>query len=367
MRRGTIFIGLFILVAVGIIAASQFISSQPPLEITVAVDPLADPWLQQAVTAFNDSGTVINGSRRVRVMLTPADDLRVWADTRTWTAATHPAAWIPASSVSVRYAVDAGMPFDLVADSLARTPLVWGGFASRVNVLTRGGAQPFDWPAVAAAAQAEAWQNIGGDPAWQFIKLAFAQPTSKMSGLAVMLSGAAAFQETADLSGEALRTRPFRDWMTPVLQSVPNFGSLGGDPAAAMARQGTAIADAALLPEVDWLRNLSRLQRAEAMEFAYPAYQFVLDFPLARWDDTQTTADERAAVDALAAWLLGPARQALALEAGLRPAAGEPTAQNGLFADALPFGIQLAPDYGQAVTLPARADVQGYVNWIASS
>lgn len=367
MRRGTIFIGLFILVAAGIIAASRFISSQPPLEIAVAVDPLAEPWLQAAVSAFNAGDTVVNGSRRVRVVLTPTDDLRVWLDSRAWTATTHPAAWIPASSVSVQYAADAGMPFQVVADSLARTPLVWGGFASRVAVLTQDGAQPFDWPAVAAAAQAESWQKIGGDPSWQFVKLAFAQPTSKMSGLAVMLTGAAAFHDNADLSGEALRARPFRDWMTPVLQSVPNFNNLGGNPAAVIARQGTAIADAALLPEVDWLRNLGPLQRVEAVIFAYPAYQLVLDFPLARWDDTQTTADERAAVDALAAWLLDPARQAQAMEAGLRPATGEPTAQNTLFADAVPLGIQLSPSYGQAVTLPPRADVQGYVNWIASN
>ncbi|MBI5668893.1 MAG: substrate-binding domain-containing protein [Chloroflexi bacterium] len=367
MRRGTIFIALFILVAAGIIAASRFISSQPPLEVTVAVDPLAEPWLQAAVSAFNASDTVVNGSRRVRVVLTPTDDLRVWLDSRAWTAATHPAAWIPASSVSVRYAVDAGMPFEIVADSLARTPLVWGGFASRVAVLTQDGTQPFDWPTVAAAAQAEAWQKIGGEPAWQFFKLAFAQPTSKMSGLAVMLTGAAAFHDSADLSGEALRTRPFRDWMAPVLQSVPNFSNLGSDPAAVMARQGTAIADVALLPEVDWLRNLGPLRRVEDVVLAYPAYQLVLDFPLARWDDMQTTADERAAVAALATWLLDPARQAMALDVGLRAAAGEPTAQNRLFADAVPLGIQLSPNYGQTVTLPPRADVQGYVNWIASN
>lgn len=367
MRRGTIFIVLFILVAAGIIAASRFISSQPPLQVTVAVDPLVLPWLQNAVNTFNESGTVINGTRRVTVALTAIDDLRVWLDSRTWTVNDHPTGWIPASSASLSYAIDAGMPLQTAAESLARTPLVWGGFTSRVNIITKDGTQPLDWPAVAAAAEAESWQAAGGDSSWQFVKLAFAQPTSKMSGLAVMLSGAAAFNESGDLAGDALTARSFREWMEPIIQSVPNFSNLGADPAAAIARQGTAIADVALLPEVDWLVNMIRLQRDDRMVFAYPAYQFVLDFPLARWDDPQTTADERAAIDALANWLLDPARQTLLLDYGLRPASNEPIQDNRLFMAGVDYGIQLNPDYGQAVMPPRRADAQGYVSWIASN
>ncbi len=367
MKRGTIFIGLFILLAAGIIAASRFISSQPPLEIRVAADATANAWLQHAVNAFNATDPVVNGTRRVRVVLEPVDDLKVWLGSQTWTAVAHPAAWIPASSASVRYAVEGGLPFELAAASLAQSPLVWGGFASRVNVLTQNGAQPFDWPAVAAAAKVESWTALGGDPAWQFVKLAFAQPTSKMSGLAVMFSGAAAFHETGNLTGEALRARAFRDWMQPVIRSVPNFSTLAGDPAAAMARQGTATADVALLPEVDWLVNLSRLQRIEEVVFAYPAYQFVLDFPLARWNDPQTGADERAAVDALAAWLLAPAQQAQALEYGLRPVNGSAAPETALFAAGAASGIRYDAALGQPVTPPARADAQGYINWIASN
>ncbi|MBC6938028.1 MAG: hypothetical protein DWB42_19675 [Chloroflexi bacterium] len=366
MKRGTIFILLFVVVAAAIIGASQFIGAQPPLEITVAVNAIARPWVEKVVFAFNETAPIVNATRRVRIKLTEIDDLDVWLEGRAWTTNDHPAAWIPASSTSVTYAVEAGLPLQLVADSLARTPLVWGGFSSRVNILT-GGAAPLDWPQVAAAAKAESWSAIGGSPSWQFVKLAFAQPTRRMSGLAVMLSGAAAFNESPSLAADSLRARAFRDWIQPVIHAVPNFNTLGSDPAAALARQGPSGGEIGLLPEVDWLINLNRLVGYERMVFSYPAYQMILDFPLARWDDTQTTNDERAAVEALRGWLLNADWQVIVPQYGLRPAGGEPTEDDTLFAAGIPYGIQLNPDFGQLVQPPARAEVQSFVDWVASN
>ncbi|NWG16467.1 MAG: substrate-binding domain-containing protein [Chloroflexi bacterium] len=366
MRRGTIFILLFVVVAAAIIGASQFIGAQPPLEITIAVNAIARPWVENVVYAFNETTPIVNGTRRVRIKVTEIDDLDVWLQGREWTPANHPAAWIPASSLSVNYAVEAGLPLQTVAESVMRTPLVWGGFSSRVDVLT-GGAAPLDWPQVAAAAAAESWSAIGGQANWQFVKLAFAQPTARMSGLAAMLSGAAAFNESAALTADSLRAQAFRNWMQPVISAVPNFNNLGANPAAVLARQGPSSGEIGLLPESEWLINLSRLVNYERVVFSYPAYQVMLDFPLARWDDSQTTGDERAAVDALRDWLLNPDWQIIVPQYGLRSAVGDPTEDDTLFAEAVPYGIQLSPDFGQMVQPPARADVQGFVSWIASN
>jgi hypothetical protein len=366
MRRGSIFVVIFILVAAVVIGASQFLRSQPALEITVAVDPLARDWVQQAITNLNATEPIVNATRRVQFKLLAVDDLDVWQGQQFWTLEDHPDAWIAASSLSVQYASENGLPLTEVAGSLARTPLVWGGYASRVEVITQAGARPLDWTAVAEAAAAEAWANIGGEASWQFIKLGFAQPQRKIGGVAVLLSGAAAFNQTATFTGNALNAAPFREWMLPVIQAVPNFATLGSDPAATMAR-GTSTVEIALFPEAQWLLNLRGMMSNEAVVLNYPAYQMVLDFPLNRWESAQTTDEQRAAVDVLRAWLMNDAQQALLGSFGLRPAVGEPAQTEPLFAAGLASGILLAPDYGQQIQPPTRAELQGLIQWAASN
>ncbi len=361
MRRGTIILVLFVLAAIGIIAASQFLRSQPPLEITVAVNPLAEKWLLDAVSAFNASNPLVN-TTRIQVRLTTIDDLGVWSGERPWTADQHPAAWIPASSASIGYATENGLPLELRTPSLARTPLVWGGFTSRLAVLDIP-ASGLDWEQVITAVDAEAWVNLGGDSSWQFVKLAFARPDQTMSGLAVVFSGAAAYSQSAALDSALLRDNAFRGWFAPVVASVPNFNTLGADPAARMAN-GPSTAEIALLPEVQWLTNLNGLLTTnDAVAFSYPAYQFMLDFPLARWNDTVTTDTERAAVDALQTWLMTESQQFRTVNFGLRPAASEPDGGSTLFTAGLIYGIQYEPDYGQLIQAPGRGDALGLIQW----
>jgi hypothetical protein len=366
MRRGSIFVILFIVVAAVVIGASQFLRSQPPAEILIAVDPLAVAWVENAVAGLNATSPVVNATQRIQFKVTPLDDLDVWQGQRIWSPDNHPAAWIPASSISVGYAKENGVPLADVAASLARTPLLWGGYVSRVNVITNDGTAPLDWPTVEAAAAKESWQALGGQSSWGFIKLGFAQPSRKMSGLGVLFSGAGAFHQKTDLTGADLRTAEFRNWMLPVIQSVPNFSTLGSDPAAAMAR-GPSTVEIGIFPESQWLLNLGGLLQNEDVLLNYPAYQLVLDFPMVRWQDSSTTDEQRQAVDLLSNWLLATAQQANAPDHGLRPAAVEPTDLDNLFAAAVPYGIQLAPDFGQTVTVPGRSDAQGFIQWVSSN
>jgi len=366
MKRGTIFIFLFILIAGGIIGASRFLGSQPPLEFTIAVDPLAQSWVQQAVNAFNDTQPVVN-TRRIQFSVTPIDDLAVWGGQGGWTPTAHPDAWIAASTTSLNFARSNSLPLVVVADSLARTPLLWGAYVSRLNVLTTNGAQPLDWETVAAGAKAEAWVNLGGSQDWQFIKLGFAQPTAKMGGLGALLTGAAAYFQTADLTAVTLSPQPFRNWMQPVLASVPSYSTLGADPAAAMAR-GPSTVEIALLPESQWLPNLNGINNREAVQVSYPAYQFMLDFPMSSWQDNQpTNPDRQAAVALLRDWLLTPAQQAAAPAFGLRAAAVEPTDADALFANAVQYGIQLNPVYGELVDPPTLNEVRAFLQWVAAN
>ena len=109
MRRGTIFIGLFILIAVGIIVCNGYICRQPPLDLTVAVDPLAYAWAQDALNAYNATSPTLSG-RRVQFKLVLTDDVAVWNGQQNWKPENHPDGWIAASSLSVKYAAGNGLP-----------------------------------------------------------------------------------------------------------------------------------------------------------------------------------------------------------------------------------------------------------------
>ncbi|MBZ0290486.1 MAG: hypothetical protein K8I30_22880, partial [Anaerolineae bacterium] len=217
-----------------------------------------------------------------------------------------------------------------------------------------------DWTAVQAAAAKESWSAIGGDSSWQFIKIGFGQPGSKIGGLAAMYSGAAAMAQKDTLAGADISSNTFRNWMLPVIRSVPNFT---GDPVAAMAR-GASTMEIGLFPEVQWLLNLSGLLKNEEVRLYYPAYQFVLNFPLARWDDSTVTNEQREAVSLLSNWLSAEAQQASAPTYGLRAVAVEPTDADPLFAAGVPYGIQLTPTFATVVTPPGRSDTLGLIQWV---
>lgn len=364
MRRGTIILIIFVLVVGAVIGVSQFLQRQPPVEFSVAVHPLAAGWARDAINAFNADtvASLVNGTQRVQFSIQEIEDLSVWQDTPDWDNEDHPAAWLPAASVSVGYST----LYDVVAPSVARTPLVWGGYDSRVQVAVNNAGQALDWDAVQAVAAAEAWSNLdGGEASWRFFKFAFPRADQTMSGLGVLFSSAAHFHDAVDISGAATRSADFREWLTPVIDSVPNFQTLGADPAAAMAR-GPSTVEIAMLPESLWLRNLGGLTGHEPVVFTYPAYQFMLDFPLAEWNGPVSDL-ERAAVQALRAWLTDPTQQAKTVTYGLRPAASEPGTDAALFTAAEPYGIMLTPDFGQPVTAPTRSETQGLVQWFVNT
>jgi hypothetical protein len=301
----------------------------------------------------------------VRFNVTTVDDLTVWSDERrvNWTPENHPALWIPAASVSVNYAVNARFPFTLVTDTLAQTPLMWGGFSSRVQVLTQEGSEPFDWQAVATAADVASWSRLGGQANWGFIKLAFDNPAQTMSGFGVLLSGAAAFSDSPEVSQSTTNSADFRNWLTPVRGSVANANTLGADAAAAMASRGASVAEIGLLPESRWLTSLDGLLRHEPVVLAYPQYPFVFDFPLARWNDSTATSAEAEAAQILSNWLLAEAQQTAALDAGLRPASGTVPETARLFSAALDYGVLPNPDLSIRATGLARTEAQRLLQW----
>jgi hypothetical protein len=340
-RRGTIFVVLFILAAAVIIGASQFLRSQPALEFTLAVSPLAERWTRAAVEAFNSSEPLVNGTQRVRFNIIVIDDIAVWLDDSraNWTPEDHPAAWLPASSASVIYARERRLPFEIEQPSLAQTVLMWGGFARYVNLVTNNGALAFDWQSVERAAKAERWANLpGGESLQGNVNLVFERADSTMGGLGSLLSGAADFNGIAELTTIHVTSSAFQDRIAPMVESVPNFNTLGADPAASMASRGASVGVLGMLPESLWLTNLTGLRRQDEIILSYPAFSIVFDFPLARWSDSAAPPAEAEAVAALGAWLAGTAQRAALVEYGLRPPGGVVAAGAALFDAGLTSG-----------------------------
>jgi ABC-type Fe3+ transport system substrate-binding protein len=172
--------------------------------------------------------------------------------------------------------------------------------------------------------------------------------SSSMSGVGVLLTAAASQSGSTTITRDVINDPAFDSWFQPIYDSVRNAERIGGSPAEQMATRGTTIADFALLPESQWLQSISDLA-PDGVTFSYPAYQFILDFPVSVWEDAGTTAIDRAAVQSFANFLLSAEGQALAVQNGLRPANSEPDTSATLFVDAQAYGIQLAPDLTQIV------------------
>ncbi|MCU0495726.1 MAG: substrate-binding domain-containing protein [Anaerolineae bacterium] len=364
MKRGTIVLGIFILVVIGLIAASQIVQNQPPITITVAVSPLLESWMRPTVSEFNAQNRITASGRRVSVTVQLTEDLDVWSGNNFWTSTNHPDAWIPAASFSIGYARN--MPFIEVKPSVAKTPLIWGGYAERINVITDGSANPLNWDAVfTAAASDQNWQTLGGQSNWGFLKIAFPRADDNIVGLAALLTAAADFSDQARLTGVQLSNSAYRDAFSQVLGAIPSFNSIGGNAAGFVAR-GVSSADFGLAAESQWLQSVQGMARMGTPRFEYPDPTVMFEFPLARWDDSSTTEDQRQAVNLFADWLTGNAQQIQLPQAGLRPVERLITDEDRVFADAQTYGIVLVPDLANVVSAPTLNDLRGLLSWFQS-
>lgn len=367
-QRGTIFIVLFILIAAAIIGLSRFMGAQPPVEYTLAVDPLAQSWAEASVNAFNASQPLVNG-HRVQFRVIAADDLNVWQGQNVWNTKNHQDAWLAASHASVDYARANGLNLVNVADSLARTPMMWGGYTSRADLLTTAGTLPLDWSVVQGAADKMTrsnWASLGGDSSWGFLKLGFGQANAKISGLAALFTAAATYNQQPDLTQTSLSAQTFRTWLSPIVKSKPSF-FVSGDAVSAMTN-GPSTIEMGMFPESQWLLNIKGMINQEEVRVNYPAYQFMLDFPLVRWqDDTVGDPERQIAVKQLSDWLSNAQQQANLPNYGLRPATTEPTQANDLFRVAIQYGVAFTPNYGQPVQSPSLNEVKGLIQYVMSN
>jgi hypothetical protein len=372
MRRGTVVLAIFLLIALGVIGASTFLQNQPPITITIAVDPLIRDWAGASATAFNASGARTPAGRAITVTLSEVRDTQVWLN-RPWTAQNHPDGWLATSSASVRYAGAAGYALDTVRESVAQTTLVWMGFQDRVEALsgssaiaTRFNSQPapLDWPILSAAAEIENWGVIEtGTANARFVQVAMPSAANTTVGLSALLSAAGSFHRTVTLDNALLSAGAFRDWLTPLIV-VPNYTDIGDNAGNFVARRGRG-ADFALATESQWILNYAAIARTAPVQFAYPEYNVRFDFPLAAWDGPGATDETQSAVRAFGDYLTRLDVQGTLTPYGLRGANGVITGVS--ISAAGGAGLMDVPP-GEPVEWPADlSSMQSLIRWFDSA
>ncbi|XWX04413.1 substrate-binding domain-containing protein [Aggregatilineales bacterium SYSU G02658] len=341
IRRSTVVLLLFCLIVGGIVGFNAFLQNQPPVTYTLAVDPSIQGWASALVGEFNARGATLSSGVRAqwRVDAT-VSDINVWQGRSNWTNERHPDAWLATTSWVVVNA-PSNLSFVRVEPSLALSPLVWGGFESRVRLLTQEGAEPFDWASAQRVAAQERWAALGAPSEWGFVNIGIPWPRSSAAGVNVMASMLAAYTGSPALRSSTFADSGFRAWFAPLRQAMRSSERLGEPPPSVMASRGSVVAGFSLAPEFEWLAQLSSYAPQDRWVLAYPAIQAPLDFPLSVWQSAETTDAAHQAARALANFVLSEAGQAITLQAGLRPLNRAPGAGDARFAQGQPYGIVL--------------------------
>ena len=343
-----------------------------PIEVRLLVAPAAFDWAAEAAERFNAEGRRVD-RRPVTVRVIEQDGLALYNQINSAALNPPPSAWIAegaftldvvnlaARQASGRDAFEAGA-------SVAQSALMWGGFADRMAALDArfGGVS---WSSVQnAAAAPDGWSGLAGPTEWGFFKLALPDPRKSAEGLAALLTAVGEFHGKTDVTATDVNDSRFQQWAQTLIDAVPNFATLGVDPASALAVRGPSVGDAGQLLESDWLRSAT-----DSFTLRYASAAVAFDFPFAVWagaDPVVVTVDparkqaERQAALQFRDYVLQDAQQRRAEAFGLRPASGAAgVGQDSLFARWATLGIQSALPATTPVKVSADA-VQAALRWV---
>lgn len=309
-----------------------------------------EPWVREMAAQYNAEKRKVQGAT-VKVEIITMDGLIAlnnWdkdtfgtlpadADPLTLTDAqkksleNFPTAWIADS----RYLVElANVPYkarlgrdvfltdgEYRARPLVISPMVWGIYNSRAEVLKKK-FNAINWRTIHDAAMTRGgWDELGGDSAWGFFKPVIPNPQKNIGGLEAMVSAAGEYFNTTRIDAASINQKNFRAWLLELMKAVTGLG-VSSYTAEDFALFGYSVGDGGLLLESDLLQNMQGMQNrwADAMTITYPDYLTWHDFPYSVWVGPETTALQKNAAIDFEQYLLADAQQKQALVYGLRPA-----------------------------------------------
>lgn len=239
------------------------------ITITVAVPAELSDWAKEAADAFNSR----NNDADVNVIAVKG--LAAIQQFKQALSAEQPHLWIPEATFVAAIAQEEGLSYTVTDEGIANTQLAWGAFQSRADAL---GA--LDWPTIHDAAVTGSWSQLGGDASWGFFKLTMASPSTSSEGLGALISAAASYHDSNTLTSSMISDPSLAIWMKETVDSVPNFSTLGPDPAESLATRGASVGDVGFLSMAAWNRSQNGLNSAETFVIRPAAYVVVLDYPI---------------------------------------------------------------------------------------
>jgi Bacterial extracellular solute-binding protein len=362
-RSKIIFVAIIIL-ALGIVGVSILLnlSKGPSTGLALTVDKPStvnirilsalpvEAWVREEADKYNSEGHKVQGAT-VQVEIVTMDGLIAlnnWdkdtfgslpadadplklTDQQKKALETFPTAWIADS----RYLVElANVPYktrlgrdvfltdgEYRAKPLAISPLVWGIYNSRAEVLKKK-YQTINWHTIHDAAMAKGgWAELGGDPAWGFFKPVIPNPQKNIGGLGAMVSAAGEYFNTTRIDASSVGDPGFQAWLLELMKAITGLG-VSSYSVEDFALFGYSVGDGGLLLESDLLQNMQGMQNRweDSMNITYPEFLTWYDFPYAIWVGPETTALQKNAAIDFEQYLLSDPQQKRALVYGLRPA-----------------------------------------------
>ncbi len=311
-----------------------------------------DTWVRQAADKYNGEKHQVQGAT-VQVEIVTMDGLIAlnnWdkdafgtlpadvdplnlTDAQKKGLENFPTAWIADS----RYLVElANVPYksrlgrdvfltdgEYRARPLVISPMVWGIFKSRADVLLKKfSTTDITWKMIHdAAIDKGGWADLGGDPSWGYFKPVIPNPQKNIGGLEAMVSAAGEYFNNTRIDTTLVGQNDFQAWLKELMDAVTGIGA-SSYTAEDFALFGYSVGDGGLLLESDLLQNMEGMLNrwADPMTISYPQYLTWHDFPFSVWVGPETSALQKNAAIDFEQYLLAEPQQQQALVYGLRPA-----------------------------------------------
>jgi len=347
-----VIVGVSLLLNQGKISSGNGLTVEKLNEVKIVILSAipVEPWVRESAEKYNAEKRKVQGAT-VQVKITTMDGLIAlskWdkdafgtlpadadplklTEEQKKSLENFPTAWIADS----RYLVElANVPYkarlgrdvfltdgEYRARPLAISPMVWGIYNSRADVLLKK-YQAINWKTIHDAAMTKGgWADLGGDPTWGFFKPVIPNPQKNIGGLEAMVSAAGEYFNTTRIDTDSVNQKQFQTWLLELMKAVTGLG-VSSYTAEDFALFGYSVGDGGLLLESDLLQNMQGMQNrwADSMKIVYPDYLTWHDFPYSVWVGPETSALQKNAAIDFETYLLAEPQQKRALAYGLRPA-----------------------------------------------
>ncbi|WP_420632159.1 VWA domain-containing protein [Candidatus Leptofilum sp.] len=308
---------LFILLALPMMACGLFGLSGDGIPsnavvVNVMANTTAAPWLETAVTTFNDSEAETSSGDPVFVIVNAVESGEAIAALQ---ADPSIALWLPEEAVWTDVLADDGdNSFQNDCESVAQSPLVIGMWREVAEALGWPGL-PLGWLDIGSlAADPAAWNYYSGGTLGQSFKLGHTHPGLSGSGASTLLAIVQAAESKTDAVSVGDIGQPIVQASVGAFEGgVTWFSSSTQSLATTMAERGVDYLTAGIMYEA----NVAQLG-GDNIVAIYPLEgTFIAEFPACVRDSV--TAAEREAAALFRDYLLSAEGQQLAADNGLRP------------------------------------------------